>query len=854
MRDNSKKIAIIKTIYGILLFIISVVIIGKLSHGDNADMTAQMSKASLPVVTLINGDSEVNPMQGYISEMDVSHMRGSVFPVGVGRHIQYKINTFGGNVTNPKFEVRTIDGSSLVESTPLMDYREDSGAITGSFQIKDLITSGTEYMLVFVMDTAVGQARYYTRIVWTESEERYNIDEELDFVKSFSAATFNKNEAKEYSKYLESNSEGDNTTFSKVNIHSSFNQITWGNLNITKHTEPEVYVTDIHSQTGSYKLCYRVTVKDGTVSRLYNVEEAFRVRHTTDRIYLLNYERTMNYLFDAGSYSISSNTIGLSISSPDIQLMENGSGGAFAFVSENRLFMFNNSETKLAYLFGFYDTDNNDIRTRQPNHCIKILKVDEAGNVKFAVAGYMSRGIHEGQVGIAVYDYNASLNAVEEQVFIESNQSPEILVNFVDTLAYVGSNDVFYVMIEQNIHAIDLIGRTSSAIVDDIGTGDYKISESERTIAWQSKDLKSFKMMNLNTKAQSEIEADSGDYIMVLGFMGEDLVYGLVHSEDVQKDRMGNPVYPMYALKIQDSEGNILENYHPKDIYVTDVNIVGNQIKLTRVVRDEESGEYVSTYDDQIMSTLKAETGSNSVSAVSVDTFEKIVQISAKSEIKVKQLRVLTPNQTLYEGSRTVELDIDRDRDQQPFYYVYGLLGIEGIYSEPAAAVSSAFKAPGTVVGDDNRYVWLKGNLLRSNQIMSITRNVDNYENITQSDPTVVCLDLILQFEGINRNVENLLNNGEPVIQILSESLPDTTVLDLDGCPMSSMLYYVNQDLPVMAMLNDGTAMLLIGFNDLNTVLMNPVTGQVYKYGMNDSEKLFSENGNHFVTYIRNGR
>ena len=80
------------------------------------------------------------------------------------------------------------------------------------------------------------------------------------------------------------------------------------------------------------------------------------------------------------------------------------------------------------------------------------------------------------------------------------------------------------------------------------------------------------------------------------------------------------------------------------------------------------------------------------------------------------------------------------------------------------------------------------------------------------------------------------------------------TLLDLDGCPLSAMLYFTNKDIPVMAMMNDGSCVLIIGFNDLNTVLMNPLTGQVYKYGMNDSDKLFSENGNHFVTYIRNGR
>ena len=96
-----------------------------------------------------------------------------------------------------------------------------------------------------------------------------------------------------------------------------------------------------------------------------------------------------------------------------------------------------------------------------------------------------------------------------------------------------------------------------------------------------------------------------------------------------------------------------------------------------------------------------------------------------------------------------------------------------------------------------------------------------------------------------------MLDSGSSVVDILSSSLPECQVLELDGCPLSSMLHYVNQDLPVLALLNDGSALLVIGFNDRNTVLLNPQTGTIYKYGMNDSEKLFEENGNHFITYIR---
>ena len=91
------------------------------------------------------------------------------------------------------------------------------------------------------------------------------------------------------------------------------------------------------------------------------------------------------------------------------------------------------------------------------------------------------------------------------------------------------------------------------------------------------------------------------------------------------------------------------------------------------------------------------------------------------------------------------------------------------------------------------------------------------------------------------------------MLTILKESMPDVQVLDLTGCTLESVLYYVNQDIPVLATMQDGSAVLLVGFNEKNTVVMNPESeALVYKIGMNDSTEWFEQNGNCFVTYIRN--
>ena len=85
----------------------------------------------------------------------------------------------------------------------------------------------------------------------------------------------------------------------------------------------------------------------------------------------------------------------------------------------------------------------------------------------------------------------------------------------------------------------------------------------------------------------------------------------------------------------------------------------------------------------------------------------------------------------------------------------------------------------------------------------------------------------------------------------MEKNLTEAQVLELSGCTLQSVLYYVNRDIPVLAMQEDGNAVLIVGFNELNTVLMDPQSGEVFKKGMNDSTKWFEENGNSFVTYVK---
>lgn len=842
-----KKI-ILKWTIVIAVFFIALFTISKVMNQGNTDMTVQMAEASFPIVTFDYDGRPINELHGYDGVMEVNYMRESITPLLPGRKISVEVDCYGAQIRELSYEVRSIGGERLVESTRVQEFTQEEDKITASFGLKDLIDSEKEYVLVLLLTTEEGkEIRYYTRIVY--SENNYAA-EKLDYVMDFSEKTFDKEQAKELTKYLESNSEGDNTTLGKVNIHSSFNQVTWGDLKVKKLTEPSVTIRELASQTGSFLLNYIVYDGTGKEINYYRVEEFYRVRYTADRMYLLDYERTMDQFFTASEKAFSGNKIFLGIAGEEVPLVESDGGSVIAFVTGNRLYSYNVVDGKLAYLFGFYNRDNSDDRTLYDMHKIQILNVDEGGNVTFMVYGYMNRGRHEGMVGVSVYYYDSTVNTNEELAYVPYYKSPELLMAEIEQLFYINRQGTLYLMLNNEIYGISAGSQSFEVVARDLKEGCYQMSDSNKMVVWQKENQlyqsKELILMNLNTGVQTSIKAGGGEVIAPIGFMEEDLIYGIARESDIVLDNTGNIVFPMYRVVIQNEAEGVLKEYEQENVYVTAGSVADNQITLKRVQK-KENGGYEEITDDQIVSAEVAESTVNSIETVAIDIYEKITRIVLKDEVEKSSLKFLTPKEVLFEGGRNIEItDTDTGAGR---YYVYGKSGIEGIFMDEGNAVSLASRVAGVVVDDDGTYVWMKGNRSLKNQIMAIKGSPVTEEK----QSTAVCLDTMLEYEGISRNSQYLLDRGENAVKILTDNLEDVTVLDLTGCGLEDVLYYVNQDIPVLVLLKDGSSVLLIGFNEKNTVIMNPEAkgDPVYKMGMNDSKEWFEENGNKFITYIR---
>ena len=843
--ESRMKKTIIRIAVCVVVFLASALIIGSIMNQGHNNMTMEMAPATLPMITMESGGVACNELHGNTVELDVAYQKDCITLLGEGRQANFTVDTFGREITGISTEVRSIDGSRLIENSEVTGWKANGKSFSVSLTLKDLIDTNTQYSLTLILELEGEQkVYYYTTILWNDD---VHISEILEFATDFHGKLYDKEMAKELTKYLEPNSKlTDNGTFHKVNIHSSFQQITWGSLEPVQEDAASIRLTQISGNVASLLMDFVVSTGEGKNKIYYNVEEYYRVRYTSERMYLLDYERTMTQIPDT-TRMYANDKILLGITDENVDMMESADGNTVVFSDMGQLLSYNAATNGLTVIFSFYDKDNADRRTLYDDHGIKILDVDEGGNVKFAVYGYMNRGRHEGETGIQIISYDNSLNTIEEEVYIPYSKSYAVLKDEMEQLLYRNRQQHVYFFLENGVYDVDLENRSAEQLVSIRQDDSLQVSENHEIIVWQEGDdinhSNQLNVRNLNTGEQTVIRAEDGEAIRPLGFMGEDIIYGVARESDIRTENSGQIFYPMYKVCISNSSGDNLKEYGQDGIYIVDCAIEGNQITLSRIQRSE-NGSYQEILDDQIMNNVEEEPGQNKVVTADIDIYERYVQIQTKTTIDTKTIKVLNPKEVVFEGGRELTLDAVSEVSR---YYVYNAYGVQGIYSAPGKAVKEAYDSAGVVANDRGITVWLKGNRVSRNQIMAIKE-----ESVTdQKNSLTVCLDNILRHAGITRNTEYDLAQGKTAIQILEENMTGVQVLDLSGCSLDAVLYYVNQDIPVLAILEDGEAVLVTGFNEFNVVIMEPSTGKLYKKGMNDATIWFAENGNHFISYMK---
>ena len=357
------------------VFVAAVLVFAYVTNRGNDSMTADMGAASYPQIAVSYQGYSLNTMSGYARKMDVPSVRDTISPIENGK-INLDLRAYENQISDLTWTVYSPDGEE-----ELLNGKVKNPAEQVSLEIEPADLKGREGVLEIVLATDIRDAiYYYTRV--TDAAGK-NILENLDYIRAFHEGALAKDSSAGVEAALETDEEGDNSTYQHVTIHSDYAHVSWGNLEPQVEKGERWMIKEINSVSISVEIQFLVRCKgEENDTDLYQAKEYFRVRHAADQgaTYLLDYDRTMEQIFDPTRQVLSENGILLGVTDADVSYMVNGDGEVVSFVTAGELWNYNKTTDEASLLFSFMNTENTDERNLVRQHKIRILSVDEEGN------------------------------------------------------------------------------------------------------------------------------------------------------------------------------------------------------------------------------------------------------------------------------------------------------------------------------------------------------------------------------------------------------------------------------------------------------------------------------------------
>lgn len=795
--------------------------------------TIKMNETTFPVLSLRINEKELNLLHGYSNNLKANMVRESITPVDSNQSFIAVIDGKGNDVKRVIYELRNVSDNKLIETDTINALEKEDDLKTARIKFKETLIEEKEYAVKITLITSESKKmNYYTRV---KKLDDFYYHEKLDFIMNFHNSIMDKEKAEDMVAYLEPNNKADNTSLSYVNIYSSFDLVSWGNL------KPEVMgtivptINEINTDTVSVSLNYMISGETDTGTELYSVKEFYRVRYTATRMYLLNYERNMEAYFDPMLASLSKSEFKLGITNEsETELFTSSDRNKLSFVRQKELWLYNLSENKMINVFSFRQEDTDYIRDTYGEHDVRILNMDNEGNIDFMVYGYMNRGVYEGRVGIVFYKYYIGEGRIEEVLYIPMDITYQLLKEGIENFSYVNEQDVYYFNFNNTIYSYNLITKGLSIIAADIGNEDYIVSMSKHYLAWEEED--GIYILDLETGVKGEITAKEGELLNLLGEIDNNIIYGFAKSLDISKAEDGSLLLPMYKIQIADSSANILKEYEKEGYYVVSTSVEDNVITLERVKKIDK-GQYESVSSDNILNKIPTTTKAFEITKRVAEKFLTEYYISLPSGFIMKELpKTDTTVNTIIRKDTTLRLEDALDEREEYTVYAHGV--VEGIYEDLGTAISMANEKVGVVSNNNGVILWERG--IKA-AVKSINGIVMEFTGNNKKD----CIAMLLKYKGGYAITD--LGEGS-IYEILQDKIPESAI-NLTDCTLDEVLYYVNKGIPVIGMKDKNNAVLITGFDTFNITVIDPSLQRTMKIGLNDSAAMFEEAGNIFFSY-----
>ena len=834
------KKRVITVVVLLLVFIAALTGFSIILNQGTDDMTADMGSAKLPVISFEESGYSVNPLAGYTQEMDIPTMRDQILPISVGTSVTADIQGYQGKIHSFKYEIMTLDGKDVLKSETISEVSN-----TVKLELGDSISDGKEKVLRITLVTENEEKIYYYMRVVRAAE--FNVQQCLEFAEYFHKTAMEEGSIAELEDYYSTDGAPEGNGLQRVTLASDLKNIGWRDLKVQTVGDIIWEIKESNETYTSVMLKYQVKAgEEEKQGDFYHVTEFFKVRFLRGRASLESYERTMNEVFEGKEKNFSKNGVLLGLTDDNVSYVTNEKGDHISFVQEREVWHYDKEENRISLLFSFADAENDDIRNYKDDHAVRILDMDGKGNTVFAVYGYMNRGEHEGQTGAAIYYYNIEDGYVQEKAFISSRNSGAIVQQRLSNLTYYNkTSNTLYAVFEGTLYRINLKTQEKEVIQEHLKEGQYVFSANGKYVAYQKngnlKDADCIEVWNLEKEKNFLVEVPQEELIRPLGFVKEDIVYGVGRESDAGKNAAGEELIPFYKLEIRNGKNEVVKSYQVDGIYIRDAWVADNMITMERAVKNENG--YKNTTQDSITNNEGKKEKEIQLEKISSKSKGFQMRLTDENGIADRNPKLLKPKQMLFE--RAVMIDFEK-AELEGSYYVYGLGKLQGIYDKAGIAIGKADTVRGVVVTSNQTKMWERGNRMLSYQIEDISPLAVNPGESSLS----ACLRQMFSYEQQNVNVQAELSKGKSVLDLLGEYSGGEAV-DLTGCTLEQLCYLVGKGTPVLAMTGMDRAILLTGYSEDSFTYIDPSSGKKVTAEEKEVKKMTAGSQNAFYGYVK---
>lgn len=806
----------------VVLYIAGLFLASFILNHDNESSTrsVKLTDSELPVLVVqTDSDNYYNLLNGYKNTMDVKYIHDSLAIVsGKASTLSFKVIGYKDEDLRIDYEIVDYTGNNIYDRMELEPSGKKGEEILLEIPVKSILAEDKELMLhITLYQNHDNPIHYYMRV---QQGHARLVDNYIEYITDFVNACIEKN--KKVAQYIEPDPKEDNTNLACVNIHSSYENITFGELNPQREGDVQIELCEINDDVAMFKCRYRLVLsqKEKEASKQLEVTEHYRLRKGADRVILLNFERNIRELFRPDDNSFGKNRLYLGMTSDDLECLATDKGDRIFFKKNRQLWAYNNSSGNFTEISLWMDSG----MLFRDRYDMKLLNIDQAGNVDFLVYGYIPSGEHEGMNGVVLYRYDADLNSVIERLAIHSDRGFAYIKKGIENLAYLGVDNKFYIEVGDEIYSINLSFTDSDVLPEEkLNAKRAVVSESKRYIAYveEGKSVKNgihifekIWIKDLMNATTTELKAEKNCSFMPLGFLGDDLVYGEYELRDIGEDRFGNFLHPAKKIKIISMGGEVKKEYFSKKSFISHIEIKDSSIEIYRLKK--KSGIYVTESNERIIYSRinRQESVGFDLDFVEDKGKKKQGVLIFPGRITDGVHRVLKPVLAI-DASATV---IHSTGTVSPeHYYVFHYGDIVRLYNNFMSAINYAYELAGAVVHVSEGTVWQR------------TSYSDSY---------------VIDYDSIDERYY--------LIKTLNSSIKEkNAVQPLNGVDLNNVLYFIKHDIPVLANTKEKGRLLITGYDDYNIVMRayneKGALSEEFYYGKKDSEALFIRNNNSFL-------